>query len=46
MGENMTLIEFLEKLSNCSGDDALEIISRFQSGALTIEGIGADDFDD
>lgn len=45
MNENMTLNEFLKLLSKCSGDDAIEVISRFQAGALTVEGIGAEDFD-
>lgn len=45
MQDNMTLNEFLEKLSNCTGDEAIELISNFQSGGLTVEGIGAEDFD-
>lgn len=42
---DMTLRAFLELLSNCSGDEALAIVSSFQSGALTVEGISAEDFD-
>jgi hypothetical protein len=45
MNENMTLNEFLKIISNCSGDEALEIFSKFQSGGLTIENIGVKDFD-
>jgi len=45
MREDMTLSDFLKKLSECSGDEALEIISQFQSGGLSVEGIGAEDFD-
>ena len=44
MSKNMTLREFLRFLSNCSGDDAIEIISKFQSGELTVAGISADEF--
>lgn len=45
MPENMTLNEFLEFISSCSGDEAIELVSKFQSGALTIEHLGAEDFD-
>lgn len=45
MGENYSLNEFLAMLAECSGDEAIEIISRFQSGSLTVENIGAEDFD-
>jgi len=42
MGENMSLKEFLTLLSDCSGDEAIELVSRFQSGALLIESISAE----
>jgi hypothetical protein len=45
MSDNMTLNEFLEKLSGCNGDEAIGLVSKFQSGGLTVEGIGAEDFD-
>jgi len=45
MSEDLSLREFLEVLSNCSGDEAVDIISKYQSGAITVEGISADDFD-
>ena len=45
MQENMTLNEFLSFISNCDGDEAIELISKFQEGGLTIEHLGAEDFD-
>jgi len=45
MREDMTLKEFLKRLSNCSGDEALELISRFQSGGFTVEGLGVEDYE-
>lgn len=41
----MTLMEFLRFLSSCNGDEAIEIISKFQSGAITVAGVSADEFD-
>ena len=43
MGENLTLIEFLKKLATCVGGEAIDLISKFQSGGLTIEDINVDD---
>ena len=43
--KDMTLQEFLKILSECSGDEALDLVNRFQCGSLTVEGIGAEDFD-
>ncbi len=45
MIKNMTLMEFLQFLSNCSCDDAIEIISEFQRGAIIVDGVSADEFD-
>lgn len=45
MAENITFYEFLRQLANCSGDEGLELISKFQSGGLTIEGLGVEDFE-
>lgn len=45
MGENMTLNELLEFMTSCSGDEAIDLVSKFQSGGLTIEHLGAEDFD-
>ena len=45
MPDNMTLNEFLKFISTCSGDEAIDIISNFQSGGLTIENLGAEDFE-
>ena len=45
MGENLTLIEFLKALSDCSGDEAIDLISLFQSNGLSVEGIFADDLE-
>lgn len=43
--KNLTLIEFLKLLSTADGDTALELVSKFQSGAIIVEGVGAEDFD-
>jgi hypothetical protein len=45
MDDNMTLNEFLEFLANCSGDEAIDIITKFQCGSLTIENLGVEDFE-
>ena len=45
MTNNMTLMEFLRFLSDCNGDEAMEIISKFQSGSLTVAGVGVEDFE-
>lgn len=45
MPDNMTLSEFLKFISDCSGDEAIGIISKFQSGGLLIENLGVEDFD-
>ena len=42
---DMTLQAFLELLSSCSGDEAIAIVSSFQSGSLTVEGIGVEDLE-
>ena len=44
MSENMTLNEFLEFIANCDGDEAIDIVTKFQSGGLTIEHLAAEDF--
>ena len=41
----MTLNEFLKALSNCTGDEGIDLITKFQNGALYVEGIGVEDFD-
>lgn len=43
MSDDMKLNELLTFLRDCSGDEAIDLINRFQSGALTIEGISADE---
>ena len=45
MTENITLVELLKIMSECSGDEAIDLISRFQSGALTVEDFNAEDFE-
>lgn len=37
--------EFLEKLATCDGDEALHLVSRFQSGAYKVEGFSVEDFE-
>jgi hypothetical protein len=37
------LMRFLAELADASGDDALDLISEFQSGAITVEGISAEE---
>jgi len=46
MTKNITLMEFLRFISACNGDEGIEIISQFQSGAITIEGIDVADVND
>lgn len=43
MTKNTTLIEFLLFLSNCSGDDAIDLINKFQSGEISIAGFSVND---
>lgn len=44
--ENLSLKDFLRILSTIDGGDAIELISRFQSGSIRIEGFTVDDFND
>jgi len=46
MQENIRLIDFLRKISKCNGDEAIELVSKFQNSELTIEGLGVYDFDE
>jgi hypothetical protein len=46
MGEDLTLREFLKALSNCTGDEAIDLIGLFQSSGLSVEGIFVDDLND
>lgn len=36
MGERMTVSEFLGFLKGCSGDEAMDLIEKYQSGSLII----------
>ena len=45
MTENMKLDEFLEFIASCSGDEGIDLITKFQNGALTIDNIGVEDFE-
>lgn len=40
---NLTLVEFLKLLSEADGGEAIELISKFQSGGLCVEGLSVDD---
>jgi hypothetical protein len=44
--KNLTLTEFLKLLSTADGGTAIELVSKFQAGAILIEGLGAEDFED
>ena len=46
MIEEITLEEFLRFLSVATGDQAIDIIHRFQRGGLIIEGMGIEDFEE
>lgn len=43
--KNMALEEFLRLLATASGDECLELVSRFQSGSITVEGIAVEELD-
>ena len=43
--KDMTLNDFLCALATATGDEAIELVDRFQSGSLTVEGIGVEDFE-
>ena len=45
MEQNMGLNELLEFMSSCSGDEIIDLVHKFQSGGLTIEHLGAEDFE-
>lgn len=41
----MDLHALLEFMANCRGDEIIDLVHKFQTGALTIEHLGADDFE-
>jgi len=43
---NYTLVEFLKLIANCDGGEAMEIVGRFQSNAISIEDIYVDELED
>ena len=43
---NMTLKQFLAALATAYGDECIDLISDFQSGILTVEGISADEVEE
>lgn len=45
MTKNIRLQELILFLGECSGDEAIDLVHAFQSGALTIENIGVSDDD-
>jgi len=45
MSEDLSLREFLEVLAGCSGDEAIDVVAKFQVGAITVEGISADEYE-
>lgn len=44
--DNLSLHEFLKFLATADGGEAIELISRFQSGGLCIEGLSVGDVED
>lgn len=46
MVKNYTLDEFLKKLATADGGEALELISDFQSGAVSVENKYAEEYED
>ena len=40
---DFSLMRFLAELAECSGDEAIDLISNFQSGSITVEGISAEE---
>lgn len=44
--DNLSLYEFLKLLAIADGGEAIELISKFQSGGLCIEGISVGDVED
>jgi len=43
MEENMTLEQFLKRISNCDANDAIDIIAKLQMDELSINGIFVSD---
>ena len=43
---DMTMTKFLTILASCSGDEALDLINKFQSGAFYVDGVSADELMD
>jgi hypothetical protein len=43
MYKEMTIMQFLAKLANASGDEALDLVGEWQCGGLVVGGISLDD---
>ena len=43
---DMSINKFLELMSTCTGDQAIDIITMFQCGDLCIGGFSVHDFED
>lgn len=44
--KHMSLIQFLQTLSICDGDEALNLVEMFQECKLTIDGLSIEDLPD
>lgn len=44
--KDFTLNDFLKILAIADGDTAIELVSKFQTGAISVEGVAAEDFDE
>jgi len=40
---DMTITKFLTILAECSGDEAIDLISKFQACAFYVDGVSADE---
>lgn len=46
MYKEMTIMQFLANLAVASGDEAIDLVSEWQSGGLIVGGISLDDAED
>jgi hypothetical protein len=46
MKKNMTLLELLEFMAECTGDEAVEMVELWQEGSLMVESMTVSDLED